>query len=782
MYRKLLINDFKKNTWSNVILLMFITLSVAVAISVAILLTQLFTSISSMYRIANPPHFLQLHKGEMSQSNLDKFNSDFSGIDHSQTVTLININGNEITVSNKNEKKASLEECRLDIAFVKQNKQYDVLLDKDRKPLKLNKGQIAVPIILASSFDINIGDTLTLANGEMKKEYKVSSYVYDGQMNSTLTSSTRFLISDPDFQDLLGESYEKEYMIETWFSDKEQASDYQNLYEESSLNLPKNGQAVTYTMIFLLSALTDIFISLIFSLTGILLIVISFICLRYSVLADLEEDMREIGTMKAIGIPKSGICNLYLIKIKIIAFVGSIFGLLIALLSSIMINKHLSGTFGNQKLEVINILFTVLIVVIIYFMIVVFSKRILKRLTKVNIVDLLVTEKGFNNKERSTHRIGKSRLFSFDFLVSLHKIRHGYGIVFILMLIVSFFIMLPYRAVQTMGHNEFVTYMGSSEYDLLVEVEQGEDIETKNNRANNILQNNKMVKEIDTLRIVRLQGTSENGEILGLHVGIGKNAGRGLKYLSGGFPNKDNEIALSYLAADELKKDVGDNVEIVDGSKSKKFVVSGIYQDVTSGGKTAKTTYPFLRAPSVKYSYGIELTGDDASRIADDLRKNLGSGYSIKDMSEFLNQTLGNVTSQIRRAGYTVFIIGISLSCLIMMLFIKLLLTREGCDLALKKTIGIPLSSIKKQELYPILCVGSVGSFCGVFLAELFGEQLISGIFTILRMGLKEFIFVDIPIWQFAVLPLILTSVLGFVGMCMLRQIKKIDVMNYIND
>ncbi|MBC2575268.1 hypothetical protein [Peptostreptococcus canis] len=79
MYRKLLINDFKKNTWSNVILLMFITLSVAVAISVAILLTQLFTSISSMYRIANPPHFLQLHKGEISQSNLDKFNSDFQG-------------------------------------------------------------------------------------------------------------------------------------------------------------------------------------------------------------------------------------------------------------------------------------------------------------------------------------------------------------------------------------------------------------------------------------------------------------------------------------------------------------------------------------------------------------------------------------------------------------------------------------------------------------------------------------------------------------------------------
>lgn len=58
MYLNLLKNDFKKNPWNNGILLLFITLAAMIAVTVTLMLTQLFTSISSMYETANPPHFL----------------------------------------------------------------------------------------------------------------------------------------------------------------------------------------------------------------------------------------------------------------------------------------------------------------------------------------------------------------------------------------------------------------------------------------------------------------------------------------------------------------------------------------------------------------------------------------------------------------------------------------------------------------------------------------------------------------------------------------------------
>ena len=68
-----------------------------IAVAVTLLLTQLFTSISSMYKTANPPHFLQMHKGELSQSDLDEFNSGYNGVRHWQTVPMITVYGDQLT-------------------------------------------------------------------------------------------------------------------------------------------------------------------------------------------------------------------------------------------------------------------------------------------------------------------------------------------------------------------------------------------------------------------------------------------------------------------------------------------------------------------------------------------------------------------------------------------------------------------------------------------------------------------------------------------------------------
>ena len=89
-------------------------------------------------------------------------------------------------------------------------------------------------------------------------------------------------------------------------------------------------KAITYTMIFLLRALTDLMMAMVFILTGVLLIAIAVVCLRYVVLAQLEDDMREIGTMKAIGIPQKGICRLYLGKIRILMASGCVTGYALA--------------------------------------------------------------------------------------------------------------------------------------------------------------------------------------------------------------------------------------------------------------------------------------------------------------------------------------------------------------------------------------------------------------------------------------------------------------------
>ncbi|MGN1466778.1 MAG: FtsX-like permease family protein [Ruminococcus sp.] len=786
MYFKLLKNDFRKNPVSNLILFLFMSLSVTIAVTVTLMLTQLFTSITDMYETANPPHFLQMHKGELVQSDIDKFNKSYDGLEHWQTVTMITVNGDALTVSGEKEKQFSLADCRLDISLVKQNDKYDVLLDENRNKSEINKGEIGVPVILLDEFDIALGDKITLTIGDVSKIFTVASYVYDGQMNSTLCSSTRFLISDEDFNALLGNVGETEYLIEAYFTDSSLADDYQTAYEQSEKNLPKNGQAITYTMIFLLSALTDLMMAMVFILTGVLLIAIAVICLRYVVLAQLEDDMREIGTMKAIGIPQKGICRLYMGKIRILMAAGCVTGYALALLLSAFLTEHISRTFGEQPLDMKSFILAVLICVVVYAVILLFSRKILGRLQKSSVTDLLVTEKGFGKAGKVKDGLRKSKHLPLNLLIALKEVRKGYGIVFGLLLIVSFLIIVPIRTVQTMESKQFVTYMGSPICDLLLEVEQGADLEERKATAEKILyveteQGN--IKSLSTLRRVRLQSLKDNGEIVGIHIDSGDGAGSGLKYLDGENPKTETEIALSCLIADDLEKSKGDTVILIINGELQEFTVCGIYQDVTSGGKTAKTVCQFPKEPAEKYTYQINVSqSGDSKHLTDSLRAKLTGGYSIENMEEFVGQTLGGVSSQVKQSAYAVFFIGIGLTVLIVMLFMKLRIARQGGALAAKRAMGIPFSAICRQELYPVLIAGGLGAFAGSLLAELFGDNMISLLFEMLGVGLKRLEFAGVSFLQYLVIPILLLAVLTAVTCVICRSIRKIKIESYIND
>lgn len=798
MYLKLLKNDLKKNPWSNGILLLFICLSAMIAVSVTLMLTQLFSSISSMYETANPPHFLQMHKGELNQTDLDEFNKKYEGITHWQTVHLINIYGEDISVSNGQGENVSLSSCRLDISFMAQNEKYDVLLDENKKPLSVNEGEICVPIILLDEFDIEVGNTITVNTGKTVRNFIVTAFAYDGQMNSTLCSSTRFLINAADFEELYKDAAETEYLIEAWFTDSSMAAAYQTAYEQSEKNLPKNGQAVTYTMIFLLSALTDLLMAVVFMMAGALLIVIALVCLRYAVLAELEENMREIGTMKAIGIAKKGIRSLYLVKIRMLTLIGCILGFLLGRLCISMLCKHISRTFGTMPVKFSSLCLSVFSAVLVYGIILLFTKKILNRLEKASVTDLLVTEKGFAKKSSGVSAcFSSANHFSVNLLLGVHEVRKGYGIIFSLLLIVSFLVTVPLRTVQTLENKEFASYMGSPLCDLLLEVEQGEDLEGRNALAKKILDDEVKqgsISQIDFLRKVRLQVLNENGEVVGVHIDIGENAGAGLKYLTGENPKNNDEIALSYIMSEELKKNVGDIVEILSKGERLKLKVCGVYQDVTSGGRTAKAVRQFPEEASEKYSYyimlpksenynkNLTLKSENADKLASFLREQLKSGYSIENMDEFLRQTIGGVTSQVRQAGILVLLIGVFLAILITALFLKLRLARERSAITVKKAIGIPFTAIRKQELYPILIAGGLGATCGVLLSELFGSQLISGLLGMLGMGLKNIVFVNVPVWQYPVIPIILLATLTVVTMGICRQIKHMDTAGNLNE
>ncbi|HEX3023004.1 MAG TPA: ABC transporter permease [Lachnospiraceae bacterium] len=779
---KMLINDFKRNRAGNVALLLFMFLAAWLVVAATIVVTQLITSMTGMYQIAKPPHFLQMHKGEIEDDRINQFNSSYDGVTAWQNVAMIDVYGDNLTVYGDDEFR--LSDCRLDISLVKQNKEYDLLLDEERKAIHVNKGEIGIPVILLDAYNINLGDTVVLTSNGITRDFKVTEFVHDAQMNSKLCSSTRLLISDSDFDELFGRAGEKEYLIEVYFEDSSMASDYQTAYENA--DLPQDGQAVTYTVIFLLSALADIVMSMVLVLVSTLLVLIALLCIKYTIMASLEEEIGEIGTMKAIGMMFKDIRNLYLEKYRLMVAAGILIGYILALTLSNIFTGHVSKTFGKQPVSFLTIGLPIVSCTLVYIITLHYCKRVLGKLRKVTVVDALVTGNGFGRKERVKDGVHRCKKTPINLLVSMREVRanfSGFIIIFIVMLIVSGMIIVPINLLNTMKSKEFISYMGSSLDDVRVEIDTGENLDTRYENMKNLLSKSQDINGYREYKRVRIETMNSEGEIMNLSIDCGVEAGNELRYLEGKAPSNINEIAVSKLNAEAMGKNVDDRITLKYNNVEMELIISGIYQDVTSGGYTAKAIDSFDGLEAQKYTFAINLIeGIEAKNITSIWSNQLGGGYDIEPMEEFIDQTLGGVTRQIQVATVAVVVTGVLLSIWITILFMKLRLAKDVAQIAAMKAIGFPNVDIRKQYLYKITMVSAVGIVAGTFFANVLGESMVSAAFRMMGIGLTRVTFILNPMLVFILIPgFLLVVTAGMTWICT-KQIRKYNIITLINE
>lgn len=775
-------NDFKTNQSINLALLLFMIFSVILAVSSMLMAVQTFTSIRALYETAQPPHFLQMHKGDLNEELVNKFMVDHEFVTYNQTVTMIDIYGENLTVIGE-KGTYNLSDLRLDIGLVKQNKEKDLLLNSNHEIVNLHEGEIGIPVILKGMFPMNIGDKVILVHNDVKMEFVIKEFVLDSLMNSTMASSTRMLLSNTDFDKLYGKVGELEYLIQAYFTDKNDASAFRTAYENAGL--PVNGQGVTYTMIFLLSAMTDIVTVFVLFLVSVLLIIVSFICVKFTIMAALEEEVREIGTMKAIGLLFSDIRDLYLNKYKVLALMGVTLGSIIAFISSNAVTNHISTTFGNGGLSFLAILLSLSVAFIVYLLIIHYCKKILKRIRNLSVVDALVSGKGF---EKSTGAIKdglhRSKKLPVNLLVAFREVFYkfkNWAVVFIVMLIVVLMIMVPVNLLNTFEAPDFITYMGSSLEDILIEVETGENLDLNYHKVKQLIEKDPSVENYHEYRTIRIKTTDSSNQLMNIDIDVGFNAGNELQYLTGGAPQGERELAISFINADEMGLETGSTVDLLmDGSKVK-FTVSGVYQDVTSGGKTAKSKYDFTGIAPHKYSLSVNLIENaHVKNKAVEWASMLGAGITVDPMEEFIDQTLGGVSRQLKTIVFSIVIIGACLAMLITVLFLKLRLVKDLSETAVLKAIGFSGKDLNRQYMIKVGFASMLGILAGTIATGLLGEKIVNVALGTAGLGVKKVHLITNPLMQYLFVPLLLICLIILVTRAVMRTIKKYNIISII--
>lgn len=775
-----------KNKAVNIALLFFIIMSSFLMVSSTIIFIQLAGSIDSIFEKARTPHFMQAHTGEIDRNAINEFAKDTEEVKECQIVEMVNLDSKYITFRKSlTNEMVILKDDMVDNGFVMQNEKFDYLLSIEDEVIFPKKGNLAVPLDYKKRYNLSVGDKVLIEDGEYCKEFTISGFTRDSQMAASMASSVRFLMNEEDYNTLREYEGEGEYIIEFFLYDKTKARDIQNMYETDSRNLPQNGQGVTYNLLMLANSFADGIVAVVIMMVSLILIIIAGINLRFTILATLEEEIREIGVMKAIGLLNRDIKSIYIIIYRILAILGCIVGYLLAWRMKDIFCGAIETTFGKYEMKEWEYFIPILSAGIVYLLVLLFCRRTLRRVEKVSVVSALVRGE-MQPQKMKTHvsmRVEKSNLKSMNLLLASREVVlrfKTWGMLPIVFALAVAVIIIPVNLLSTFDSPEFVTYMGSAACDMRIDLQEKEFMDRKSEIEREFA-SNELVEDFNTFAVCNYEVLSEEGWEK-IRVECGDFRDFEVAYLEGRQPKSEREIALSYLNAERFHAEIGSTIQLRTEALESEYTVCGIYQDITYGGYTSKMVHDYEEADVMWYTSYVNLVDGIDVKIVSEKFKQQFPYAKVTPIDEFVGQTFGTIAQSLSKAVYAVMIVVLLVTMLITVLFLRLQMAKDRTVNAMLRAVGFSCIDLAVQYMIKVFLTGVVGVVIGIFIGNVLGERVISAIFRMLNMGLVEVAFLISPIKVFIVCPILILMVILMAGFLATVDLKKCNLMQMLTE
>jgi len=746
---KLLLNlvrkDFKKNRVITTVLALFLVLS-ALMMACGLRVTgTMISSLNGLNELAMPPDYLQMHKGAYDKKGFEDFMKNHQYIKDSQVVEMLDIRNASIVYQGE-----TLEKSMMDNGFVTQNKGFDFLLNMENEIAVVRKGEIGVPVYYTEELGIQTGDVIVLQEGDYRRELTVSTIVRDASMSAALTSSKRFLINQADLDEISSQMGDWEYCFEFLLEEDTSTAVLEKDYIDA--DMPGNGVAVTGTLLNMLNNLSHGLVALIIIAISILLILIAVLCLSYMIRATLADENYSIGEMKAIGLPGKAIAKLYQIKYILLVPTAAVAGFLAAIPAGDFFSSSVILYCGDGTAEWMKWVFPIVGLILLSFIVMLGCRRIIGRNLKNTVIELIRGEEKI--RKEGHYSLPSAGLKYRNLTIALGELKckwKEYSVIFLVFVFSSFLILLPMNMKNTIENPYFITYMGVAECDIRIDLQNSEKLAEQKNAVVSYLENDPEIEKYAIYRNGYVQLKNDEGEWEYIRVESGDESVFPLEYLEGRAPDSINEIALSYLIATELGKDVGDPLMVSYQGEERRVTICGIYQDITYGGKTAKAAIAFdEKDVEVILIYLDVRDGVLINEKTDELRSIL-TDSKITPVSEFISQTLGGITDNMSLVAGAAIVISLLLSMLITVMILQLITAREHSAVAIKKAIGFSTRDIRVQFGIRILMIQLAAIFVGTVLANSLGEAVFSGMLS--SMGASKITMLVEPVKAYLLCP-----------------------------
>lgn len=701
MRKRILWNDLKGSPLLAVTTWLFMAVSALMFALTCFLAIGLLGSVDTLMEAAWTPDFLQMHAGEIDEAALVRFAGEQEQVRDYQTLRFLNLENSSIILGGH-----SLADSTQDNGVCVQSERFDYLVDLENHVIEeVQSGEIYVPVCYRQKYGLNAGETVQV--GDIC--FTIAGFLRDSQMNAMMASSKRFLVSDADYE-LLKSAGSEKYLIEFLLGEETDVNAFATAYTDAGL--PANGPAITKPLIRMMNALSDGLMILVILLVSMVLLLISMLCIRFTLLTQLEADRREIGMLKAIGMPREEIRNLYFLKFLALSGLGAVCGLFLAFLLKGPISAQMRELYGAFENGWLGFLTAFAGAALTEGVLLLSVRRALKRTEKLSAVEALSGRHG-NSRQR--------RLPAPQYLIVALVITLG-----------MFLMILPQNLLSTISSPQFVTYMGIGDGEIRLDVRQAEDIAGQTEQVEKLLADEEAVDRFAVLQTQSCRAVLPDGSYAALQVEQGDHTVFPVSYAKGDAPKAKNEIALSYLCAEELGLDLGDTLLLLTEENPLEYTVCGIYSDITNGGKTAKAAFlPDGGATMWSVFYVSLKEGVPREQWLSACTQALSdSGISARavDIQDYVTDTYGQTFREIRMAARAAVLAAALVMFVVVVLFTRLLVAEDRNDISLRKALGFTDRDIRRLYFLQYLPVLLAGILAGILSGNLLGEQL-AGIF-----------------------------------------------------
>lgn len=747
--------DLRRKKGINITLFIFILLAAVLIASGLNMLMQSFAALHEFITKSDAPHLVQMHAGELNEQEIEDFAKSQPHVLQHQIAEMLPINHAQLYSGNRlfTEKNSVMDHY-----FVKQNHAFDFLLNLDNQVIELSQGEVAVPIYYMQLKGLSIGDQLSIVHPELVLELTIADFVRDVQMNPSIIHSKRFVIHEADFNHLKAYHKEIEYLIEFKLADIGQLSEVHNVYQSQAL--PKKGPTIDYNLFKILNMITDGIIAAVIVMVSLLLCVIAILCIRYTMLAALEEDYPELGVMKAIGIKPRTIRSLYLAKYIGLTVMASAVGYAVSLYLQPLFTANVLLYLGAAPKNVLSTIVPLLGIVFIGLLIVLSCHLTLRRFDRISAMDALrAGQLGEVRKVHSAFSLKKRKYMNMHIYLGIREVLGRLKTVRLLLIVFMLcvsMILVPIHLLNTMQSSEFIQYLGVERSDIRIDLQPSDQLDTDYSKLIEYLDQDRDIQQYAPRITSQYKVVGSDGLLETLNVQSGDYSIFDLAYLKGAAPIRNNEIALSYLNSKELDKRVGDSLKLVIAGQEKELIVSGIYQDVTNGGRTAKASLGVK--PDTALWYEISLNVKEHIRVDEKIAEYaaLFPSARVTDLAGYLAQTLGNTITQLKKITLASIAIALCVAVLITALFMQLAVAQDKAQNAMLRSIGLSMRQLQIQYVTRSLLILGIGLLLGTVLSNTLGPRIVSALFSF--MGAAEMKFVIDPIQAYVLCPLLLAA------------------------